>query len=247
MEGEFWFLHSLAGVNRETGVRLARRPGIEVSFAPTGGRQFGPEVDHRLTIIDERTFANLSGPAHIHLRHFYPPRLNPPIEGLLVVILAWEYGFLPIRWIPEMLANVAEFWCYSEAIRQTYIASGIPSERLFVIPLGADSSVFRPDGPKHIFTDEPGSHRLASLDEEPFIFLFCGGVQARKSADLIEQAMLRTFAPGEPVVCVIKDFCSRTVYRGGNGGERFRALAMDDSRPVFIYMDEDLTPMQLPR
>jgi glycosyltransferase involved in cell wall biosynthesis len=222
-------------------IRLAKRMGIELSAAPIGSRQFGHEVDPRFSIIDDLTFRTLSGPADIHLRHFYPPRLNGPIEGLLVLMLAWEYGYLPINWIEDIKSNAAECWCYSEAIRLTYLASGIPADKLVVIPLGVDTDVFRPEGLPHVFTTEHGAQRLAGFDEPPFVFLFCGGALDRKSVDLLEQALLNTFAPSEPVVLVVKDFCSQTVYRGGTAADRFRALSADVTRPLVIYMDADLT------
>lgn len=240
-EGAFWSWHSLALVNREQCKLLAADPKVELSLVPVEPTHFGPDAEPGLAPLQERTFASLSGPAQMHVRHFFPPRLEVPNEGKLVLVQPWEYGFLPNRWIEPILKNVSLVVCYSHYVRDVYLASGIPEEKLQVVPLGVDTSIFRPDAPPYVFTDEPGAHRLAGFDTPPFVFLFVGGTLHRKGIDLLEAAYLKAFSAFDNVVLVIKDTGTQTVYRGATEGERFKTLAADESRPAVIYLDTDLS------
>ncbi len=249
-EGAFFSWHSLAHVNREICKRLTADPDVEIACIPTEPPHFGPEVDPALSPIIDRTFASLSAPVDVHIRHHYPPRFEIPGQGKLVLVAPWEYGYLPKHWVEAGLKTAKEIWCYSNYVRDVYTASGFPDHSVHVIRLGVDDSVFRPDAPEYVFTDEAGADRLAHLrqrsgSEKPFVFLFVGGIMERKGTDLLEAAFLRAFSAFDNVALVVKATGMRTVYRGSPGGERFRALAADDSRPTVIYFDDDLTPAQL--
>jgi glycosyltransferase involved in cell wall biosynthesis len=69
----------------------------------------------------------------------------------------------------------------SELARQTYLEAGIPADRVHAVPLGADLSLFRPEG----------------TEEEPrdgFVFLFAGASIHRKGFDLLLDAFARIAA-----------------------------------------------------
>ena len=144
-EGAFFNWHSLAHVNRSVVSRLIES-GAEVSLAPTEPDQFDAARFPEMRGLAERVFAPLSRTADVHVRHCFPPRFDRPAGARhLVLLQPWEYGFLPKAWIAPILENVREVWCYSEYVRQVYLGSGIPAERLQVVPLGVDAEVFRPD------------------------------------------------------------------------------------------------------
>ncbi len=262
-EGAFFEWHSLAHVNREMCLGLSHE-NVELSLVPVAPPGFDPQTDPRSQTLAALAFAPLPAPADVHVRHFFPPRLNRPAEGRFVLIQPWEYGFLPIDWIEPIRRNVDEVWCYSEYVRQVYRDSGIPEEKLRVVPLGVDPDVFHPRALRYIFTDEPGASRFLARgssgvpdkgwadsaggeagEERPFVFLFTGGTLHRKGIDLLLEAYLKAFSSYDDVCLVIKDTGTQTVYRDQNQREHILSLVADETRPPIIYTDEELTAHQL--
>ncbi|MCW3096929.1 MAG: hypothetical protein JWL77_2547 [Chthonomonadaceae bacterium] len=244
-EGPFLSRHSLALVNRQICRGLLAEGGVEMSLVPMDRPEMGPEEEPGLTALVERSFAPLEGTAAVHVRHQFPPRFERPEEGSLVLIQPWEYGFLPKEWIAPILANVAEVWCYSRYVQEVYLASGIPKEKLRIVPLGVDTEIFCPEAPPYVFTTEPGAERRNRSEGKPFTFLFVGGTLHRKGIDILLDAYLRAFSACDNVCLVIKDTGTQTVYRGQNERERILALAADPNRPAIIYIEEELSPHRL--
>ena len=142
------------------------------------------------------------GPAEVHVRHRWPPKLEPPAQGRWVFMQPWEFGRLPKSWLPA-LRRVDEVWAYSRSVRDCYLEAGVPADRVHVIPLGADPGVFRPDA------------RPLSLPAGPgFRFLFVGGTIYRKGFDLLMKAYTRAFRPSDGVGLVIKDMGTKSFYQG---------------------------------
>ncbi|MDQ3812599.1 MAG: glycosyltransferase, partial [Armatimonadota bacterium] len=267
-EGSQFVWHSLAHVNREFCLGLLESGQVELSLVPTEPNQFTLEEEPRFAPLAARCFSPLSRPAEVHVRHFFPPRFEMPDEGHFVLMQPWEYGYLPCRWIEPILQQVSEVWCYSRYVREVYRASGIPEERLQVVPLGVDTTVFNPAAPPYILTREPGTVALAATalsadvqradgrrqaaarrevgsSHNRFVFLFAGGTLHRKGIDILLDAYLKAFTPLDDICLVIKDTGTQTVYRGQNERERILSLTDDRSRPPIVYVDEDLPAHQL--
>lgn len=233
-EGDQFAWHSLALVNRELCLGLLASERVQLSLVPTETQPFDSNEDPRFSQLESRRFAPLSAPAAVHIRHQFPPRWDPPPEGHLVLIQPWEYGFLPKAWVEPILTCVREVWCPSRYMRTVYQASGIPADRLQVVPNGVDTRVFHPDALPYVFTDEPGSARRLPSDPPPFTFLFTGGTLHRKGIDILLDAYLRAFSAYDPVRLVIKDTGTQTVYKGMNARESILNLAHDPNRPHII-------------
>ena len=73
----------------------------------------------------------------MHVRHQWPPKLEPPPQGRWVLMQPWEFGSLPKAWLPA-LRQVDEVWAYSRSVRDCYLDAGMPADRVHVVPLGVD-------------------------------------------------------------------------------------------------------------
>ncbi len=203
-EGDQQGLHSLALVNRALCRELLDR-GHDLGLL-VGTEGNGVRTPDRLP-DDPRLSARFGrgpegGPAQVHVRHRWPPKLEPPAQGRWVFMQPWEFGSLPKSWLPA-LRRVDEVWAYSRSVRDCYLEAGVPADRVHVIPLGVDPGVFRPDA------------RPLSLPAGPgFRFLFVGGTIYRKGFDLLLTAYTRAFRPSDGVGLVIKDMGTKSFYQG---------------------------------
>jgi glycosyltransferase involved in cell wall biosynthesis len=136
------------------------------------------------------------------IRHHWPPNFRRPREGKLAVILPWEYGAAPKRWIDGIGENVDELWAPSDFVRRVLAEGGAPVERIHVIPNGVDTDMFGPEG---------ASWRAPAA--RGFVFLFVGGAIARKGVDVLVKAYGRAFSARDDVSLVVKEIGSDTFYR----------------------------------
>jgi glycosyltransferase involved in cell wall biosynthesis len=231
-EGDFEGLNSLALVNRAFCRELLDR-GHDLGLL---ARPRAREATSERLPVAARLQARMGrspegGPAQVHVRHSWPPRLEPPPHGRWVLMQPWDFGSLPRSWRP-MLDRVDEVWAYSRSVRDAYLEAGVPAERVAVVPLGVDPAVFHPG--------------LAAfpLPAGPSVrFLFVGGTIFRKGIDVLLAAYARAFRPSDEVGLVIKDMGAKSFYRGQTAEARVGELR-DRGYPV-EYIDGALTETEL--
>ena len=232
-EGSQFVRHSLALINRELSLRLIDA-GYEVSIIPYEKDEFGPEIDPRFEKIAERTNKPLTGKADIHIRHKWPPDFEPPADGYWVMIQPWEFGSLPKDWISPMRTLLDEMWVPSSFVRECYIRSGIPAERVFVVPNGVDVDRFHPDAAP-----------LKLATKKRFKFLFVGGTIARKGIDILLEAYTSTFTSADDVCLVIKDMGAKTFYQGQTAGQMIAGYQSAPHAPEIEYIEHMLNDGEL--
>jgi glycosyltransferase involved in cell wall biosynthesis len=128
---------------------------------------------------------------------------------------------------------VDEIWVYSTYVRDTYVQSGVPAQKVVVMPLGIDERRFHPQikPAEWILTQAPEKYR----------FLFVGGVTKRKGVDILIQAYLDEFKAQEQVCLVIKDFN----FYGKKMAEQIEALSKRTDIAQIIYHKADVNPEEL--
>ncbi len=233
-EGSQLVHHSLALVNRELCLALSGTDH-ELSLIPYEPDQFGVEADSRFRKIADLTGAPLSGPCDVHIRHQWPPCFTPPQEGHWVMIQPWEYGRIPRDWVTPISTLVDEIWVPSRHVFRSFVSSGIPSDRVRVVPNGVNTSLFSPDAKPYSL---PTSRK--------FKFLFVGGTIWRKGVDILLEAYRDAFSKKDDVVLVIKDFGQNSFYRGQGAGEAIRAIQSDSDAPEILYMTDMLAESDMP-
>jgi len=212
------FTHSSLGlVNRDICAELLDGHGIELYVRPAHVHDFRPERHSGWGRVAERMHMASSHyparPAAVHVAHQWPPEFAAPAEGAWVLMQPWEYGGLPGEWIPLIRDQVDEYWVYCSWQRECAIESGIPADKVMIIPLGVDPGRYRPDGPKYPLVTKKKTKLLA-----------VGGIIPRKGMDLLVETYLRTFTANDDVCLVIKGLSARWAYNGNSGQEDFAAL-----------------------
>lgn len=228
-KGDLLADHSLATVNRElvqrlsqsselefeaTTIEAAHDPGYLVSLHRVG--RIGQPVRRRHVSIE--------------IRHAWPPDLSVASEGRLVLIQPWEFGGVPEDWIGPMSTHIDETWVPSTWVRDCYLRSGIPGDRVAVVPNGVDVDTFSPDGT-----------RLPLMTDRSVRLLFVGGTIARKGFDLLLDTYLSVFGPDDDVCLVIKPFGSDSIYQGSSMDERVRAVMSDPRNPAVELVEQRLS------
>src|SRR5208337_351510 len=141
----------------------------------------------------------------------------------------------PANWIEPMANLVDELWVPSRHVLKTYIASGIPSDRVHVIPLGVNVDQFHPEVQKRSIESS-----------KKFRFLFVGGGLWRKGVDLLLDAYRGTFSGRDDVVLIIKDLPQQEFYIDQGVGRIIREIQKDPNAPEIFHMQTVLGPGELP-
>jgi glycosyltransferase involved in cell wall biosynthesis/tetratricopeptide (TPR) repeat protein len=232
-EGPQFVQHSLALVNRELCLRLIAS-GQEISILPIDGGVPLLRADSQPQSIRERMHRPLAGPADVHVRHQWPPNFEPPAEGRWIVIQPWEFGALPAAWVEPMRDMVDEVWVPSAYVRECYLRSGIPADRVFVVPNGVDTGRFR-----------PGAAPLQLSTSKRFKFLFVGGTIYRKGIDVLLDGYSRAFTDRDDVCLVIKDMGGDSFYKGQTAKAMIEEYRSKPGAPEIEYLEHALDDAEM--
>ncbi|HEY5234454.1 MAG TPA: glycosyltransferase [Verrucomicrobiae bacterium] len=228
-EGSFLDHGSLSHVNRELTAALQAFPEFQIKHVSTGA-QSAPGFENLTCKISTSAPSEVA----VTVRHAWPPDWKRPRQGKLAVIQPWEFGALPEDWVRQS-HDVDEFWVPSGFVRNCYIESGIPAQKVFAVPNGVNAEKFHP---------QAAPMRLAT--QKKFKFLFVGGTIGRKGPDLLLQAFLKNFTAADDVCLVIKDFGGKSFYAGQTFESQIRAAQSLPDAPEILYLNEEFPPDALP-
>ncbi|MCA9178831.1 MAG: glycosyltransferase [Planctomycetales bacterium] len=243
IEGEIFSGHSFSNINEVLAVGLDGMSEIDVAVQArsTPNESIPPQTGSVLRGLAARRLA-----PQVVIRHAFPPDWSEPVtqsnapelngsatRPKWIHIQPWEFGHLPKDWVTPLRERVDEIWAPSEYVKQVFLQSGIPEDRIHVIPWGVNPDVYRPDAPP-----------LQIPGRSEFAFLFVGGTIARKGFDLAFQAFLEEFADDPHVCLVVKDLGTRSFYRFGNYREAILRHIQSGNLPRVIYLDHDMTDGQ---
>lgn len=236
-EGSQMVCHSLARVNREICSRLQHNKECDISiipFEPEQNENFDSQEKYRelLSLYNKP----LARDAEFHIRHHWPPNFTPPSRGKWILMQPWEFGYLPMDWIKPIREQIDEVWVYSIATKNVYVESGIQENKVHVIPLGVDPSLF-------------GAHvsPLSLPIKKRFKFLFVGGTIWRKGIDILLDAYVNTFRNTDDVCLVIKDMGTQSFYQGMNARKNIENIQNTPGAPEILYLDQTLRDEELPK
>jgi glycosyltransferase involved in cell wall biosynthesis len=219
LSGPFLEHSSIGRINRELGASLIRSPQLDACLEPTAPFLLPPQMMTGSDLLQPRF---LRHPEYLDLtvRHQWPPDFRRPPRGKLAVILPWEYGAAPRVWIDQIRQNVDELWVPSRFVHDVFVRSGLPRDRIQVIPNAVDLGVFTPEGP-----------RLRPLGCRNFMFLFVGGAIRRKGVDVLLEAYGQAFDPGDDVTLVFNVLECAGMYQHNTLSQSVQAMAADPGSP----------------
>ena len=232
--GDIYADHSLATVSRELCRRLASDVAVTVEVQTSEHPPYPADAAQALRRVPGAGTPRAPGPIDVEVRHRWPPDLSPTTADALVLVQPWEYGGIPAEWIDPIHRAVDEVWVPSTWVKDCYIKSGIPADRVAVIPNGVDTETFRPEGPA-----------LPLRNDRAVRLLFVGGTINRKGFDLLLDTYLDTFGPDDDVCLVVKPFGGDSVYQHAAMDDRLRACADDPGSAAIEIIDRRLTRVEM--
>ncbi len=228
-EGSQFVTHSLAHVNRSIGKQLLKK-GFNLSLIPFEKDTFIPDKGTEDYELYQRYGASVLAGNKIHVRHHWPPNFTPPASGHWVMIQPWEFGSLPEKWIRPMSTQLDEIWVPSNYVKECYARSGVPEDRVQVVPNGVDVETFNPSAKPYPLKTK-----------KSFKFLFVGGTIGRKGIDVLLDTYIRNFKAFDDVCLVIKDMGGKSFYQGQTAAESIAQLQAHPDVPEIEYIDHELT------
>ncbi|MCX7909719.1 MAG: glycosyltransferase [Ignavibacteria bacterium] len=235
-EGSQFVYHSLALINREHCSNLIDTNLVEVTIIPYETEQFQPFGNPKYEKLSKKDIRIKEEPPewvkklpYLWVRHQWPPKAEPPKGAKWVIIQPWEYSTLPKRFV-DIFLQADELWVPSNFTRQAFINSGIPFNKVQVVPNGIDPALFQPNGKIYQL---PTNKKLK--------FLYVGGTTYRKGFDILLQSYVNTFTSKDDVVLVVKDMGTESFYRGQTAEELIKKVKETPNAPEIIYIKDYLT------
>lgn len=234
-EGSQFLYHSLAHVNRELCLSLMDSGEVDLSVVPFGDDQFDGRADPKFGGLAERVNVANATPTRVHVRHQWPPKFEAPAsDAAWVMVQPWEYGSIPAEWVAPMRDQVDEIWVPSNWVRDCYVQSGVPAERVKVIPNGVNTRTFAPEGTRYPLKTKK-TRKL----------LFVGGTIARKGIDVLLDAYTHAFTSDDDVCLVIKSVGADSFYRGLDIDQHIKELAHQPGLPEIELISAALTEPEM--
>ncbi|WP_273127126.1 glycosyltransferase [Bacillus weihaiensis] len=219
--------NSLAIVNKNIVSRLEKNSQFQITSQYQSEQPPIPQ--------DLSNFVTDNESKHFFISHYWPPRLIKPTNTKYwFSFLPWEFGAIPTSWYLPMKYEMDEVWVYSQYNKDCYIESGIPEEKISVIPLGVNETVYHADVVPAYFEED-----------ERFRFLYVGGTITRKGFDLLLEAYTEEFTDEDEVCLVIKDNGNDTHYKGITLEKKIDEISSRPNSPAIVYINEHLSEDQL--
>ncbi|HYE74592.1 MAG TPA: glycosyltransferase family 4 protein [Blastocatellia bacterium] len=199
-------------------------------------RALGQDTSYSVKSFDGIEAVGLPS-ADIYIHHDFETefsQLSAPPEGKWIVMRTWDFGLYPRAWVKKINEDCDQLWVHSRWVKELAIRSGITRERVKVIPLGFDETVFKPEGRAY---DLPTNKQ--------FKFLFVGAPILRKGVDILINAFCEAFSSDDDVSLIIKGNPDDVFYQDITLRERVLQLQGDPSCPEIIFIDAYLSDHDL--
>eukprot|EP00930_Biecheleria_cincta_P071566 TRINITY_DN59054_c0_g1_i1.p1 TRINITY_DN59054_c0_g1~~TRINITY_DN59054_c0_g1_i1.p1 ORF type:complete len:448 (-),score=79.70 TRINITY_DN59054_c0_g1_i1:4-1347(-) len=155
----------------------------------------------------------------------------------------YETDRLPKEWVPRISA-MDEVWVPSHFAIQQFVSSGVPREKIVVVPEPVDTELFDPSAHKPLDFDID--------DSNLFRFLSVFKWEKRKGWDMLLKSYFEEFTKEDPVVLVVKT----QAFHSGDDFHQKLEKHLSDARlatpagrePARVkVLSEDLPLRELPR
>lgn len=171
--------------------------------------------------------------AGVEVRAGLPPDPSPAKGDRMVVDLRWGYEPLPVEWVGPVRGLADEVWAPTSWNARVLVESGIPSQRVHVVPPGVDVERFGPHRRPYPLRSAKG-----------VTLLFVGDCDEASGVDALLGAYLTTFSGADPVCLVVRP--TGSAERATFLPEVRRAATAGRGRPAVEVIEGELPDDGLP-
>lgn len=144
----------------------------------------------------------------------------------------FETDRIPDAWVRDC-REVDEVWVPSRFNLETFAGSGVPREKIRVVPYGVDTDYFR-----------PVSETFPVRGKKGFCFLYVFMFDWRKGFDLLLEAYMREFSSSDDVTLVLKAYKqqgeTRDIRQEILSSVEDRIRVPETNRPHLVILDSPL-------
>jgi glycosyltransferase involved in cell wall biosynthesis len=219
------------------------RAGFPVRVEPFGLQQDEQKLltGEEQEILEELKHQRVDLARGVHFQHYPANDFNLAMRGRhRVGRTMYETDSIPDGWSDSCEA-MDEVWVPSAFNCETFASRGVSPKRLRALPGGINTALFR-----------PGAEPFPIPKRRGFNFLSVFEWIQRKGADVLLQAYLREFKPGEDVALILKtygrpnanaDMFPRLAYFV----ERHMGMRLEDAPTILLLAPDFLPAADLPR
>ena len=252
IEGQVYSYFSASIVNRRLACALDEI-GVDVSLSSVN---MAENLDYELG-DNSREIIQRERNKTVCVRHFYPPKFSNMDAQIKVMYLPVETTSVPNKkdskleeenWIENINKHTDYVWTYTNHGKNILEQCGI-EKPVYVIPCGFDEHLFDYKSVSSVnfgSIRDSATKKTVHIDEDTFIFLFCGHAQKRKNFDVILKAYFEEFTAEDNVVCIFKSYDGGEVHKLIEDTTKKIALTKE-SIPRYLYIYEDSSPEVIPR
>lgn len=224
-------------------LRFRERPYLSPRWSPRKGL-FGPDQERQLEALP---IAKDGEHCDVVYRADFPHDFRRPAQGKALIFATAEYGVLMPRDVPSGVDPVAIAADAAVAVVtpaywnvDAFIAAGFPLGRIYVVPLGVDTTVFRP-------RDDTREQMRARLGLKGTVFMNVGAMLENKGIDLLLSAFAKLAAERSDVQLLLKG--TDNLYRAKDVVEKYLNLLPPNAGELLasrlIYLGETLSNEQM--
>ncbi|MBS1537195.1 MAG: glycosyltransferase, partial [Bacteroidetes bacterium] len=235
-EGSQFVWHSFALINREQCTNIIESEVAEVTIIPYEPDQFSPNDNSKYELLashDIRFKAETDDVTkklpYVWVRHQWPPKAEEPKGALWVIQQPWEFSSLRKDFV-ELFNQADEIWTPSNYSRNAFVASGVESNKVQIVPNGINPELFTPTGIRQQFSTN-----------KRFKFLFAGGTILRKGIDILLKSFATTFTSEDDVCLIIKDMGGDSFYKGQTATSMIDQVRKLPNAPEILYTDSSMS------
>lgn len=234
-EGSQMVYHSLALINREQCLNLLESEEANITIIPSenedetyfSNQRYFP-IEQNLIHKKKPVSDDIGSLPYVWIRHQWPPKAKRPKGAKWIIMQPWEYDVL-LESLYKLFDSADELWTPSNFSKQAFINSGIPEEKVHVIPNGINPDLFKPDG-----------ETLSLKTEKRFKILYVGGTIHRKGADILLNTYAKIFTKDDDVCLVIKDFGKDSFYQNQTAQALISKIQANENSPEILYLTDTL-------
>ena len=231
-KGPFFSNNSLAKINHSIYKHLLEYDDFNLHISPAEQIQSAwqhQKSPNSMTQTDYDAFHT-----HVTVNSQWPPSFEETVSKHLVCVQPWDFNTMPKNWYSLLKDKVNEVWAYSKYTKEFCIHSEIPENKIKVIPLGVDETIYHSD-----------VKPFKLENNSSFRFLFIFRPSEHETLDALIKAFKQEFSADDDISLIVKKIDADIINRGISNDKSIIDEAADPSNPNVLFLNQHLSEQEM--